>query len=336
MESVEQTKHRLLRQAVQENVEGARGPRPQARGRRRGALSLWLWSGFLIATLVYVLAPGRVVSTGSTSSTADAKIKSAVPPLPLAEINLGAEPPLPQPRPLNRAVVPLSIKRIVIDAGHGGRDTGAVADTGLSEKDVTLDIALRLRRLVINDPFEVLLTREDDRTVSLAKRVESANSSRADLFVSIHVNWLEPRSIRALETFYVGPTEDPAVIKLASLENRDSGYSLADYRRILEKVYIDERRDDSRELARSIHAELYRELKQLNPKLENRRVKTAPFAVLIGTQMPAILVEVSCLSNNDEVALLSNGDYREKIALAILRGIRRYSNNFNIYVRKGS
>ena len=149
------------------------------------------------------------------------------------------------------------------------------------------------------------------------------------------MNWLEPRSIRALETFYVGPTEDPAVMKLASLENRDSGYSLADYRRILEKVYIDERRDDSRELAKSIHAELYRELKQLNPKLENRRVKTAPFAVLIGTQMPAILAEVSCLSNG-EVKLLSNGDYREKIAVAILRGIRGYSNNFNTYVRKGS
>lgn len=336
MESVEQTKHRLLRQAVQENVEGARGPRPRARRRRRGALSLWLWSSFLIATLVYVLAPGRVVSTSSTSSTADTKIESTPPPLPVAEISLEPEAPLPQPRPLNRAVVPLSIKRIVIDAGHGGRDTGAVADTGLSEKDVTLDIATRLGRLVNNDPFEVLLTRQDDRTVSLAKRVEFANSSRADLFVSIHVNWLEPRSIRALETFYVGPTEDPAVMKLASLENRDSGYSLADYRRILEKVYIDERRDDSRELAKSIHAELYRELKQLNPKLENRRVKTAPFAVLIGTQMPAILAEVSCLSNGDEVKLLSNGDYREKIAVAILRGIRGYSNNFNTYVRKGS
>jgi len=335
MESVEQTKHRLLREAVQENIEGVWGPRSKARVRRKGVLTLWLWGGFFIATLAYLLAPGHVVSTGRAPSTTDAKVEGTIPPVSLADAIPEPVAPLPQPRPLNRAVVPLSIKRIVVDAGHGGHDTGAIADSGLLEKEVTLDIALRLRRLIGDGSFEIMMTRQEDRTVSLAKRVEFATSNKADLFVSIHVNWLEPRDIRALETFYVGPTDDPAIMKLASLENQDSGYSLADYRRILEKVYIDERRDESRELARSIHSELYRALKQVNPELENRGVKTAPFAVLIGTQMPAILLEVSSLANEDEVKLLSNGDYREKIALAIFRGIRRYSNNFNAYVKKG-
>jgi len=336
MESVEQTKLRLLREAVQQNIEGVRNHNTKPRARPQRLLTLWLWGGFLVASLAYLLAPGHVVSRGSAPSTSDAKVASPAPPPPVADADMEPEPPLSPPRPLNRAVVPLSIKRIVIDAGHGGHDTGAISDSGLSEKEVTLDIALRLRRLIGDGSFEVMMTRQEDRTLPLAKRVEFANSNRGDLFVSIHVNWLEPRDIRALETFYVGPTDDPAVMKLASLENQDSGYSLADYRRIHEKVYIDTRRDESHQLARSIHSELYRALKPVNPVLENRGVKTAPFAVLIGTQMPAILLEVSSLANEDEVKLLTNEDYREKIALAILRGIRGYANNLNTYARKGN
>ena len=133
-----------------------------------------------------------------------------------------------------------------------------------------------------------------------------------------------------------GPTDDPAVIHLASLENRESGYSLADYRQLLEKVYIHTRRDESHRLAETIHTELYYALREINPELDNRGVKTAPFIVLVGTQMPAILVEVSCLSNEDEVKLLTSPDYREKIALALLKGIRSYADNLNGADRKGS
>ena len=129
--------------------------------------------------------------------------------------------------------------------GHGGKQHGAISESGVSEKDITLDIALRLRRLMENAPFEVLMTRQTDESSSLEKRVDFANTNNADLFVSIHVNWMEPREIRPLETYYVGATNDPAVIKLASIENRDSGYSLADYRRLLEKIYLDTRRDES-------------------------------------------------------------------------------------------
>ena len=179
-------------------------------------------------------------------------------------------------------------------------------------------------------------TREADRLIPLDKRVAFANENKADLFVSIHVNWLEPRTIRALETYYVGPTDDPATLKLASMENKDSGYSMSDYKKILEKIYVDARHDESRALAKTIQTSLYRALKPVNPVLENRGVKSAPFVVLIGTQMPAILVEISCLSNDDEVQLLTKEAYRESIALALLQGIRGYAKSLNGPVRKGS
>jgi N-acetylmuramoyl-L-alanine amidase len=233
-------------------------------------------------------------------------------------------------------VLPLSVKRIIIDPGHGGKQHGAISESGVSEKDITLDIALRLRRLMENAPFEVIMTRETDDTLSLEKRVAFANANNADLFVSIHVNWMEPREVRPLETYYVGASDDPAVIKLASIENRDSGYALADYRRMLEKIYFDARRDESHRLAKTINAELYQSLSQINPELENRGVKMAPFAVLIGTQMPAVLAEVSCLSNEDDVKLLTNPDYREKIAQALLRGLRSYATSLNGSEKKGS
>jgi N-acetylmuramoyl-L-alanine amidase len=204
------------------------------------------------------------------------------------------------------------------------------------EKELTLDIALRLKRLMADGPYEVLLTRETDRWLSLDKRVGFANDNKADLFISIHANWMEPRTIRALETYYVGPTDDPETLKLASIENKDSGYSLSDYKQILEKIYVDERRGESQSLAKAVHGQLYRSLKPANPKLQSRGVRTAPFVVLIGTQMPAILVEISCLSNEDEVELLTKADYRENIALALLQGIKSYAGNLNVTARKGN
>jgi N-acetylmuramoyl-L-alanine amidase len=147
---------------------------------------------------------------------------------------------------------------------------------------------------------------------------------------------MNPREIRPLETYYVGPSDDPGTIQLASLENRESGYSMSEYRKLLDQVYLDTRRDESRRLAKTINQELYRSLSQINPVLENRGVKMAPFIVLVGTEMPAILVEVSCLSNEDEVKLLTSPDYREKIALALLKGIRSYADSLNGSNRKGS
>ena len=329
MEKVEETKLRILREAIQSNVGGTRNSsKPKRRLMRKRTFPVWLWGSLLIASVASLALPSLVVSRGKESPKPATGDTTKLPP-PVGGQVLDSAGPLSVPHRMSRAVLPLSVKRIVIDPGHGGKQHGAISESGVSEKDITLDIALRLRRLMENAPFEVLMTREQDETLNLEKRVDFANTKNADLFVSIHVNWMEPREIRPLETYYVGATNDPAVIKLAGIENRDSGYSLADYRRLLDKIYLDTRRDESHTLAKTINTELYQSLSQINPELENRGVKMAPFAVLVGTQMPAVLAEVSCLSNEDDVKLLTNADYREEIAQALLRGILSYAKNLN-------
>jgi N-acetylmuramoyl-L-alanine amidase len=319
-------KLRVLREAVRHNVEA---PRRMIRSKRAPgstpALPLWVAGCLLIAPLVYLSLPAKL------GSPVAARAEASVPAGGRAALS---EAPQSVPQRLARAVLPLPIKRIVLDPGHGGAQAGTLAESGASEKEITLDLALRLRRLLQDASFEVLLTREADVTMSLEQRVAFANARRADVFVSIHVNWIWRRGVRPVETYHVGPTDDPAVLKLAGAENRESGYSLGAYRRLLERIYIDERRDESRALARTVNTELYRALSAVNPGLENRGVKMAPFAVLVGTEMPAILVEVSCLSNEEEAKLLTTDDYRARIAAALLRGIRTYSTDLDGVAKK--
>jgi N-acetylmuramoyl-L-alanine amidase len=330
MPRVEETKLRVLRGAVQDNFDVLHGIKITSKIEVPPRRRHWLWGLLVIAAGAYLAMPSSVISTGKSSD-----------PTPILVSRTGTDesaaldPAAVHPDLLNRDVFPLSLKRIVIDPGHGGVQTGAIADSGLTEKEVTLDVALRLQRLLADAPFEVLLTRDSDATLTLEQRVAFANTNKADLFLSIHVNWMEPRTIRGPETFFVGPSDDPHTMKLVSIENRESGYSFADLRQALEKIYIDARRHESRALARTIQTRLYGSLKRANPELQNRGVKTAPFAVLVGTQMPAILVEVSCLSNIEEVKLLGEGEYREKIARALLEGLRSYAANMNGVTRKG-
>ena len=335
MASNDETKAQLLRGAVQDNIDVLQGVRSRrAFFRRRRLLRPWMLSGPLLAGIAYLIVPGQVTSKNTAPLIGAAPgVQASLAPA----IGQGSEgvADLPGPRPIDRRTIPLSVKRIIIDPGHGG-EPGATSQSGIMEKEITLDVALRLKRLMADGPYEVLLTRETDRSLSLDKRVAFANENKADLFISIHANWMEPRTIRALETYYVGPTDDPNTLKLASIENKDSGYSLSDYKKILEKIYVDERRDESRNLANSVHGQLYRSLKPANPKLQSRGVRTAPFVVLIGTQMPAILIEISCLSNEDEVELLTKDDYRENIALALLQGVQNYAGNLNVSNRKGN
>jgi N-acetylmuramoyl-L-alanine amidase len=333
MEPVDQTKLRLIREAIQHNVETVKGirRRPAARDRRLGVLRLC--ATLLIAATAYLAVPSRIEFTRSASSS------TAVKPVEVL-MDVAEAPTLAMlsstPRRLSRAVFPLSIKRVVIDPGHGGAQHGAMSSSGVSEKEITLDIGLRLQKLMQEANFEVFMTRQVDETMALDARVAFANAKKADIFVSIHVNWVERREARPLETFYMGPTDDPATLRLASAENRDSGYSLSEYRQLLERVYLDARRDESRRLAGAIQDSLYASLRPVNPGLDNRGVKMAPFFVLAGTQMPAILAEVSCLSNADEVELLMSTDYRDKIARALLKGVRAYAQTLNGTKTKGS
>ena len=334
MASIDETKAQLLRSAVQDNIDVLHGVRTRRAFQRSRLLRPWMLSALLLAAIAYLIVPGQVTSKGNAPAIGAAPGGQAS-PAPAVDQAAERVANLPDPRPIDRGAIPLSIKRIVIDPGHGG-EPGATSRSGIMEKEITMDVALRLKRLMADGPYEVLLTRDTDRSLSLEERVAFANENKADLFVSIHANWMEPRTIRALETYYVGPTDDPTTLKLASIENKDSGYSLSDYKKILEKIYVDERRDESHNLAKSVHGQLYRSLKPANPKLQSRGVRTAPFVVLIGTQMPAILVEISCLSNEDEVELLTKEVYRENIALALMQGIRSYAGNLNASSRKGN
>ena len=334
MAEIDETKARLLRNVVRDNVNGFRTVRIRRIKERKHQRHLWVFSGLVVAATVYAAITLLAISRGNAPTVIAAPVLQNVSTSDIDQIP-ESKIPLSHPRPIDRAAIPLSVKTIVIDAGHGG-EPGTTAESGITEKEITLDIALRLRRLLKNAPFKVLLTRDTDRQMALEKRVSFANDNKADLFLSIHVNWMEPHTIRALETYYVGPTDDPAALKLASRENKESSYSLSDYKKILEKIYVDARREESRALARTMQSQLFHALQPKNPHLENRGVKTAPFVVLIGTQMPAILVEIACLSNEDEAKLLTTEDYRENIAVALARGIRNYTSALEVAATKGS
>jgi len=196
----------------------------------------------------------------------------------------------------------------------------------LTEKEVTYDVAARLKALLVKNGFDVVITRPDDRLIPLRERARLANESDGDIFVSIHVNSIVNHTAsHGIETYYLGPTSDPSLTKLAADENRMSGYSVADMHKLVENIYADARREESHRLASSIQQELYGNLRSVDHGLENWGVKRAPFIVLVATEMPAILAEVGCMSNDVEAEMLHRPEYRQHIADALFKGIRAYA-----------
>lgn len=235
------------------------------------------------------------------------------------------------PRSLARSVDPgvleLNVRRVVIDAGHGGDNLGTAGANGLQEKELTLDIARRTRDLVSGDGFDVIMTRTEDASVSLQQRALLANERQGDIFVSIHLNALKPASAKGIETYYLGPSESPEHDAIAAAENQQSGYSLSDMRSLLERIYGDARRAASRRLAESVQHALVRTVRRVDAEVTDRGVKMAPFVVLVATEMPAILAEVSCLSNGDDAERLRTPGYRQTLAEALATGIRAFAGD---------
>jgi len=228
--------------------------------------------------------------------------------------------------PLSR-MFGLKVKTIMIDAGHGGSDSGTIGKMGTMEKDITLDIAKRLRdRLKKYGHYNVLMTREHDVTLPLNQRVELARSSRADIFISIHLNYLPSRPINIIETYYFGPSSDAKILKLAERENEGSQYGLSDFKEIIEKIGETLKLQESEELASSIQKSLFLNSKKKNGNVHDFGIKRAPFVVLLGVDVPAVLAEVSCLSNKEEEAELGTESHRENIARYIEAGIFDYLN----------
>ena len=221
----------------------------------------------------------------------------------------------------------LGIARIVIDPGHGGHDPGAEV-RGLSEAEVTLDVALRLEKLLLQQPgVEVVLTRRDDKYVPLEERTDIANEAHADLFLSIHANASANASARGVETYFLNFASNSAAEAVAARENASSIRTMRELPDIVKAIALNNKVDESRKLASLVQASMFTSLRRVNKQARNLGVKQAPFVVLIGATMPSILAEISFLTNRQEAALLRTPKYREQIAEALLAGVMKYQES---------
>lgn len=225
-----------------------------------------------------------------------------------------------------------SKKRIVIDPGHGGHDPGAIGPKKLCEKDVVLDIALKVKTILSRDPgFEVFLTRDRDVFIPLVERTAIANSKNADLFVSVHANASPRRDAKGIETYFLNWSDDVESMKVAARENQISLKKMkemkneADFLDVeLASLKRDHKRDESNKLANYIQMAMVNGLSDNFPGVVDLKVKWSMFYVLFGARMPSVLAEVSFISNPLEERLLSKDSYKEEIAKSIATGIAKY------------
>jgi N-acetylmuramoyl-L-alanine amidase len=260
---------------------------------------------------------GSKGSSGSSSDeTADLQIHEA-------------QPTAAGDRSLIRALG-LKIGKIVIDAGHGGHDTGTIGPNGLEEKDLVLDVAKRLGRLLeARLGAEVIYTRQDDTFVPLETRTAIANRERADLFISIHANSSRDDDARGVETYYLNFTSSPDALEVAARENAVSEKSIHELQDLVKKIALKEKIEESREFATDVQDSLYRGLSLRNAGIRNRGVKKAPFIVLIGANMPSILAEISFVSNPTDARKLETSEQRQRIAEALYRGVSKYADGLS-------
>jgi N-acetylmuramoyl-L-alanine amidase len=235
-----------------------------------------------------------------------------------------AEPTAAGERSLVRALG-LKIGRIVIDAGHGGHDSGTVGPGGIQEKEIVLDVALRLGKLLKQRlGADVIFTRDNDTFIPLETRTAIANKAQADLFLSIHANSSSDSSARGVETYYLNFTTSPDALEVAARENAVSNESIHELSDLVKKITLKDKIDESREFAADVQKSLYDDLEDGNPGLRDRGVKKAPFVVLIGANMPSILAEISFLTNSDDAREMQQPAYRQRIAESLYRGVSRY------------
>jgi N-acetylmuramoyl-L-alanine amidase len=300
-----------------------------------------------------------VTETSSVSSAADSKTasiganatKTAVnPPARNSAANLKGSTPNSKPdagqaglispseskptrdgnRSLTRALG-LKINRIVIDAGHGGHDTGTIGPHGLMEKDLCLDVALKLGKEIEEKlpGAEVIYTRKDDTFIPLEQRTAIANDAKADLFISVHANSSHDQAARGIETYYLNFATSEESMEVASRENALAQESLHDLQDIIKKIARNEKVEESKELANDIQDSLTHRLQLVNQNERNRGVKKAPFVVLIGANMPSVLSEISFISNPNDEKLLRKTDQRQRVADGLYRGIASYLESLN-------
>jgi len=219
----------------------------------------------------------------------------------------------------------LGARKIVIDAGHGGHDPGTLGRGGLQEKDLVLDVAVRLQRLVRDElGAEVVMTRATDVFVPLEERTAIANAQGADLFLSIHANSSRNAGVRGIETYFLNFAQDPHAEAVAARENAISPATLKDLQNLVKAIALNSKIDESRDFASSVQEAMVQTIRPIAPDVSDRGVRTAPFYVLIGANMPSILAEIAFVSNPQEERLLRTPEHRDRIARSLLDGVRAY------------
>jgi N-acetylmuramoyl-L-alanine amidase len=216
---------------------------------------------------------------------------------------------------------------VVIDAGHGGHDTGAIGRKGTQEKEVTLAIAQKLARELRDRGLEVMLTRDGDRYLKLEERARMANEMRGDLFISIHCNSAPTSKLRGIETYTLNTSADRYSIRLAARENASSEKGISDLQFILADLATKANTEESTRLATRVQKNLVSHLSSSYKGVRDLGTKEALFYVLLGAKMPAILVETSFLSHAEEESRLASDKYQEDVAQAIAHGVDDFLGN---------
>ena len=223
-------------------------------------------------------------------------------------------------------VLGLKLGRVVIDAGHGGHDTGTAGPSGFLEKDLVLDIALRLGALIEQRMgSEIVYTRNDDVFIPLEQRTRIANDERADLFISIHANSSPAGSASGVETFYLNFTTNKYALEVAARENAASEHTVHDLPALVQLIARNDKIEESRQFAERVQSALYQFSVRGNSSARDRGVKQAPFVVLVGARMPSILCEVGFLSNPRDETLLKRAEHRQRLAEALYKGVSGYA-----------
>ncbi|MCF6291340.1 MAG: N-acetylmuramoyl-L-alanine amidase [Desulfobacterales bacterium] len=272
-------------------------------------------------TVIDVMGKGKETVPVLTARVMKKRPGSKTRPGPTVSGSKASEPRLSLARQLG-----LGINRIVIDPGHGGKDPGAIAANGVMEKDVVLAVARKLADRLRRDlACEVVLTRTTDVFIPLEERTAIANTRKGDLFISLHVNSAPSPKVQGVETYLLDLTSNEDAMRLAAFENATSASNMSDLQGILAELLTSNKKDESARLAAAVQNSMAQGL-----KLRNLGVKRAPFYVLIGAQMPAILSEITFLSNPREAERLKRDSYLSAIAEQIAIGIAGYVNEGNV------
>ena len=270
----------------------------------------------------------QMLKTQPKPAAPPAKENSQVQPQPRPEPQQAEQPkpaaPVTDPEPLAPKSLTrefgLTAKTIVIDPGHGGKDPGGLGSGDLQEKGIVLTISHKLREILTAKGYTVLMTRETDQFIPLKKRTEFATQHKADLFLSIHANAVESSRVNGIETYYLDITStDKDSEKIAARENINSGYSIQELETLLDGLIRESKSEDSKRLARHVQDALVQ-----NTGAVDRGVKHARFVVLIGTKVPAILIETGFVSNPAEGQKLATSTYQQEIASAIAQGVEKF------------